>query len=641
MTSHHHCPLRFLVEQTPSSIEIYDRDGLLIQANAAWSRLWKVPNPEAFIGRYNILEDPQIAARGYDVYIRRALSGETVHVPAAFFDPAESGLPGRQRWTDLMLFPLRDTTQRISHFAVCHEDVTEHVQVRSELDVFRRFTDASVQGCAWAKLDGVVAYANPALERLLGSGPESSLVGRHLTCAFDGSVHTFLSSVILPEVVSGSTWVGELPARRTSSAVTPVQTSLFAIRDEAGGPAFLGVMFSELSERTRTEVESAQAERQLLRAQKLESLGVLAGGIAHDFNNLLCGVLGSTDLALQTLDPNHPAREDLELAVEAAQRATELCRQMLAYSGRGQFVVEPIDISRLVHDMASLLKASVSKKAVLEQRLSPSLPMVQGDAAQIRQIVINLVMNASEALGDGPGTVTVSTGAAEFDQSYLSAAYAATDLAGGWYTFIEVSDTGAGMDAETTAKAFDPFFSTKFTGRGLGLAATLGIVRGHRGAIRVRSEPGRGSSFSVLFPCTPRSTVTQPESSADARPSQGRILIVDDEPSVRAVGERMLTKLGFGVTTAADGPRGVELFTAEPNGFALVLLDMMMPGLDGEQVFRMLRRVRPDVRVVLMSGYNEHEATHRFAGRSLQGFLAKPFRLEALASCVRSALAKQ
>jgi two-component system cell cycle sensor histidine kinase/response regulator CckA len=388
---------------------------------------------------------------------------------------------------------------------------------------------------------------------------------------------------------------------------------------------------AELAARGPEELERKQLHEQMLHAQKLESLGVLAGGIAHDFNNLLCGMLGSADLALFDLEPAHPARDSLEMVRDTAHRATELCRQMLAYSGKGRFEVEPLDVSRLIGDMAQLLRVSVAKKANLRFELQPDLPTVAADATQLRQIMLNLVVNASDSLGGGSGSITIATGAMQCDRGYLRSAYLHEDLPEGRYVFIEVADTGCGMDEETRLRIFDPFFTTKFAGRGLGLAATLGIVRGHNGTIKLYSEPRVGTTFKVLLPAVTPPAVSSRQTAVAAQwQGGGVVLLVDDERTVRTIGAKMLERLGFEVLLAEDGLVGVEKYREHADRIDVVILDMTMPGLSGEEAFGELRRLRPDVRVLLTSGYNEQEATSRFIGKGLAGFLQKPFQLSTL-----------
>jgi two-component system cell cycle sensor histidine kinase/response regulator CckA len=367
---------------------------------------------------------------------------------------------------------------------------------------------------------------------------------------------------------------------------------------------------------------------------------VLAGGIAHDFNNLLVGILGNADLALRDLPPNSPARDNLEEIGEAAGRAADLARQMLAYSGRGRFVVETVSLMPLVQEMANLLQVALSKNAVLEYDFAEDTPCVEADATQLRQVVMNLITNASEAVGETSGVVTVATGSVFCDSEYLAGCYLADGVAEGEYAFLEVSDTGHGMDAETVAKAFEPFFTTKFTGRGLGLSAVLGIVRGHHGAMRVDSEPGHGTTFRVLLPAVgdPAPPTDQPVVPDGGWRGDGTVLLVDDEETVRQVGTRILERLGFRVLTAVDGEQAVSVFARDPQRVDCVLLDLTMPNMGGEETFHELRNVRRDIRVIVTSGYTEQDVTARFAGKGLSGFVEKPFTIDRLQAALRLAL---
>jgi PAS domain S-box-containing protein len=295
------------------------------------------------------------------------------------------------------------------------------------------------------------------------------------------------------------------------------------------------IVIRDITERKRMEQDRLTLERKLLETQKLESLGVLAGGIAHDFNNLLMGVLGNASLALLELPANSPADYSIRQIEIAAGRAADLTRQMLAYSGRGHFVVQPLDLNTLVEEMSHLLQIAISKSIMLQYHLGERLPPIEADAMQIRQVVMNLIVNAAEAIGDDVGTITLTTGIRHADHAELAAIYLAHDLPAGDYLYLEVDDTGSGMDADTLAKIFEPFFTTKFTGRGLGLAAVLGIVRGHHGALKVQSQPARGTTFTILLP-TPtdqRMTTDDVNSSvASGRRSAGAggtVLVVDDE----------------------------------------------------------------------------------------------------------------
>ena len=390
------------------------------------------------------------------------------------------------------------------------------------------------------------------------------------------------------------------------------------------------------------EEQRRHLETQVLQAQKLESLGVLAGGIAHDFNNLLTGVLGNAQLAQYDLPPVSPVREYVEEIEQAARRAAELCRQMLAYSGKGRFVVQPIDLSEVVEEMGHLLEVSISKKAALKCDLAEGLPAITADATQIRQIILNLITNASEALGEHSGVISVSTGVMDCDRVYFRTTYLDEDLPEGRYVYVEVADTGCGMDQDTCGKIFEPFFTTKFTGRGLGLAAVLGIVRGHRGAIRVYSEPGEGTTFKVLFPAVDQPAT--PHRGETAAPEElrgtGTVLLVEDEEHVRKTGQHMLERMGFTVLTAVDGREGVRVFREHADEIDCVLLDLTMPNMDGVEAFQELRRIREGVPVILASGYNEQDATQRFTGKGLAGFVQKPYGMQDLQAKMGAFLAR-
>jgi PAS domain S-box-containing protein len=438
-------------------------------------------------------------------------------------------------------------------------------------------------------------------------------------------------NVVIPEFFrAGEVRDIEYQFVRKDGQVVDVLLSAIAERDIDGNLVDGMAVLNDVTTRKRAEVERQQIEVKLQEAQKLESLGLLAGGIAHDFNNLLTGILGSANLARQHKD-EQGLIVNLEQIEQSAERAADLCRQMLAYAGQGRFQILPLDISQTVQETLALVNTSIGKRITLELSLARNLPAVDGDSTQIRQIIMNLVMNASEAIGEESGTIQVRTGAMFAEHDYLASSHLSPDLPAGTYVFLEVGDTGHGMTPDTLARIFDPFFSTKFTGRGLGLAAVLGIVRSHRGALWVTSKPGHGTTFRLLLPGTNQvpSTVA-PRLATPTWNSAGLVLVIDDEPSVRAVTKRMLEACGLSVRTARDGEEGLALFREYREDVSLVLLDLTMPGINGEEVFREMRKMDGEVPVVLMTGFSEQEASTRFGGDGLAGWLQKPFRIEAV-----------
>jgi len=417
---------------------------------------------------------------------------------------------------------------------------------------------------------------------------------------------------------------------RTRSIIT--HKSRFV--DQAGNRYIVGVI-RDVTERLKEEEDRRKLEEQMLHVQKLESLGVLAGGIAHDFNNILTAITGNVSLALMRINTESPAVAHLQKIEQAADKAADLAKQMLAYSGKGKFILESIDLNRLIEEMGHMLDVSISKKAVLRYNLTRPLPSIEADATQLRQIIMNLVINASEAIGDRSGVIAITTGCMDCEASYLKNVWLSENLKPGLYVYLEVADTGCGMSHETMSRIFEPFFSTKFTGRGLGMAAVLGIVRGHKGAINVYSELGKGSSFKVLLPAVDRpADLFNHDEHAGEWKGCGRIMLVDDEETVRAIGREMLQELGFDVITASDGKEAMKLFNEHPD-ICAVILDLTMPHMDGEQTFRALRKANPDISVIISSGYSEQEVTQRFVGKGLAGFIQKPYKLSTLKEVLR------
>ncbi len=382
----------------------------------------------------------------------------------------------------------------------------------------------------------------------------------------------------------------------------------------------------------RDITERKQFDRKLQQTAKLESLGLLAGGVAHDFNNLLTGIMGNASLILDNAPTGSPDREFLREIVKSTQRAADLTRQMLAYSGQGRFVVELTDFSELVQEISSLMRSSIPKTVAIELDLAKGLPPVEADATQIRQLVMNLVINGAEAIVEGKqGSVRVSTRREQMDPELIRLHYPADDIKPGEYVILEVADSGAGMDEATKAKIFDPFFTTKFTGRGLGLSAALGIVRGHRGAMRVDSTPGRGTSFKVLLPALP--SAQAPKRSEGKRRDlrgTGLVLLVDDEEAVLRPATAALQRYGYRALTAPNGQTAVRLVRERASEIDLVVLDLTMPVMGGEEAHAQIKAIRPALPVILSSGYDEGQAVKRFGEKDLAGFIQKPYSVQKL-----------
>jgi len=386
--------------------------------------------------------------------------------------------------------------------------------------------------------------------------------------------------------------------------------------------------------------ELRNTEEALRRAQKLESLGVLAGGIAHDFNNLLSAIGGNLELAQMNMRPEPAAAPFLLKIEKILRRASDLTHQMLAYSGKGRITVKKLSLNQIAEEMPHLLEVSISKRVQLDYRLEPDLPPIEADGAQIQQVIMNLVTNASEAIGDRDGTITLATGLDYLDHPPEQVENHGWSLVPGLFVTLEVADTGCGMNAETRRRLFDPFFTTKFSGRGLGLSAMLGILKGHNAGIRIRSRAGEGSSFKIFFPACVTGELPPPPAPAAPHPAvaTGRILLVDDEPDILEATAELLAAMGFKVATAQDGLEAVERFRAAPADFELVLMDLTMPRMDGREALQELRALAPELKIVLCSGFNETDVAKDFSETSLSGFLPKPYTYQMLKDVVHQAL---
>jgi len=529
-------------------------------------------------------------------------------------------------------------TGDISHYEGILIDISERKAAEEALrdseEKFRNLVERAKDGITIVQ-NGLLVYVNPCLSGMLDI-PISRLTG----ASFAQFIHPDDIALVKDRYrrrMSGEDVASIYQISLLHRTGRPLVVELNAeVVTYGGQPADL-VIVRDITARRHLEQDRLQLQARIQHAQKLESLGVLAGGIAHDFNNLLMGILGNASLASKYTAEPQQIRRFIEKIETSAQRAAELTNQLLAYSGKGKFVVQAVNLSDVVREMGELLRVTIPKKVTLRTDLEDDLPAIEADISQMRQIIMNLIVNASEAIGEVTGRVTIRTGTTDVDRAYLAQTYLNEDLPEGRYVFLEVSDSGSGMEEETLQKIFDPFFTTKFKGRGLGLAAVLGIVRGHGGAIKVYSEPGEGSAVKVVFPVRP---VEGPPSKKKTTHRKIRLegktaLVVDDEDAVRDVAEQMLRRIGMRVVAAADGRQGVEAYRRHRKEISVVLLDTTMPEMNGEEVFRALRRLQPDVKVVLTSGYNEQEATSRFVGKGLAGFIQKPYTLEDLTRTIQ------
>jgi two-component system cell cycle sensor histidine kinase/response regulator CckA len=633
---------RALFHQSSDGIFLLSFDGILLDVNESYARMHG-NRAEEMLGMnlpdFDTSQDKQMAQER----MRRLLAGETLIFEVEHYH------------RDGHVFPLEVSARRVSFggescIQGLHRDITERKRAEKELkESEERLVEAQkVAHLGYYALDVATGVwtSSKILDDVFGIGDDY----RRDVEGWSLLVHPEERQSML--VYFRNDVLGKKEpfnreyriVRESDKCVRWVHGLGKVEYDPRSEPVKMIGTIQDITERKQVEEEKRNLEQQVQQAQKLESLGVLAGGIAHDFNNLLMVVLGHAELALKEISPMSGARGSITEITTAAIRAADLCRQMLAYAGKSSFALERVGLRELVEEMAHLLKTAISKKAILNLNLERGLPPIEADPSQIRQIVMNLIINASEAIGDRSGVITVSVGATRCDEEYLRRTELREDLAPGLYVHLEVTDTGGGMDAETRSRIFEPFFTTKFTGRGLGLAAVLGIVRAHKGALKVYSEPGKGTTFKILFPAmeeTGKGALTNESSPLADWHGKGTILLVDDEESLLALGARMLEHLGFTVLTAADGLQALELYRQRGKEIDLVLTDLTMPHMDGAKAFGELRRLNPEVRVVLASGYSHEDVASRFAGKGLSGVLQKPYTLAKLRESLSGLMPKR
>ncbi len=630
--------MHHLIEHEQDGMLVMDRANRLLHSNPAAERLFDgsvlAPNLEVFeLLAQHLRAEPggdRVSARDLEREIggrARSASGTLYRLTA---DPA--------RRVELHVIPIPDRSGRWLGTGLRLRDVSAlfqaREQVREQATVLEAILGSAEQGMLVVDSKGETIYSNRAfldlwsttegegLEPVLEQTSDADAFRAELTSLGEASSDSSRREMLLHD--------GRVIERASRPLV---------LDDAVVGRVF---SFFDVTAERVAERERHQLERQMLQAQKMESLGILAGGIAHDFNNLLVGILGNADLALASVPSDSSLHGLVSDILESSRRAAELTNQMLAYSGRSRFVLSPIDLAHLADETRQLLHAVISKKASIELDLQP-VPLVEGDSAQIRQVIMNLITNASDALKGEGGTIRVATRELEIGRDVLGRYQLGDTIEPGRYVCLEVSDTGAGMDVETAGRIFDPFFTTKFTGRGLGLSAVLGIARAHQGAIDVDSAPGRGTTIRFVLPPAPQA-LARPSALASAIEGDasvlgtGTVLIADDEPPVLRVLTRTLERAGYAVVPAAHGREALERWAERQGDFVAVILDMTMPEQGGRETLRALREAGAVVPIILSSGYSAEEASAQLGAEQPDAFIQKPFSSSDLVSTLRRAI---
>ncbi|MEI6208590.1 MAG: ATP-binding protein [Desulfuromonadales bacterium] len=478
-------------------------------------------------------------------------------------------------------------------------------------------------------LEGRFLDVNDAWLRMHGYDSKDEVVGRHFNIVqVDSSSYT--ARAHMAELQKGKAIpYGEFESRRKDGSVGH---HIFSAHPVVHFGAIAGFewFIIDISERLDHENEKLLLQQQLQQAQKMESLGVLAGGIAHDFNNLLAIIVGHCSLAGMNTDRASEHIPPIELA---ANRAAALCRQMLAYAGKATFTLSQINMVELVNEMVLMLKATTNKNVAIKPDLSTDVPTISGDASQLRQIVMNLIINASEAIGEAQGVIQISLTKKAIEEGQAAKDHIGNIIPPGCYACLEVADTGCGMDDETKRRIFEPFYTTKFTGRGLGMSAVLGIISAHKGALQLTSQSGQGTTFTIYLPIEsniPTGDEASEQIASTLWQGSGRVLLVEDEDQVKLVAKAMLEALGFKVYDASNGREALDLYQNNSADINLVLTDIGMPIMDGYTLFRELKALSPELPIIISSGFGDTVVTTRIPVAQIAGLVSKPYRFDQL-----------
>ena len=624
-----------LFEQLNDGVLVCNMQGRVIDCNPAAYRLLGLTNPIGRPVQLVLQHIPQLAQTGSSVLLEEPLR-----------------LEYNEQVLDVRSTILRDRRGRQSGYMLVVRDVSEQWRTQRALaeseamlrEERRLFIGGPTVVFRWeARYDWPVSYVSPNVQEQFGYAPEDfTMRGLSYPSLVHPEDYVRISREIDHYLHHKTPWFRqEYRLMRADGEYRWVDDYTSVVYDDYGKPVYFLGYILDVTNQKRAEAERLEMERQFQHTQKLESLGVLASGVAHDFNNLLMAVLGNLELATLTLSREDTAYQPIRNAILATRHAAGLTRQLLAYAGKGSSQRIDVNLTRLVEDMASMLRVSVGRQTRLELHLDPNLPAFQGDPSQIQQIVLNLILNAAEALPAHGGLISVHTSMRFCDALFLAANRINEQLPPGEYLVLDIADTGCGMDQETLHRVFDPFFTTKTIGRGLGMSAVLGIVRNHHGGIMINSIPGHGTTVTVLFPPSPaeresdRST-TEQELFPMLEPST--ILVADDEADVRDVTARILTHLGFRVIAVATGAEAVQMLQANASEIACVLLDANLTDMSGPATLEALRAVAPRVAVVVSSGYSQHEILSRFSHAAIEGFIQKPYQMTELYAAIQHAM---
>ncbi len=622
---------RSLVEDQFDIILRWRTDRVRVYVNDAYCRFFGASREELLgkpIGAYTVVADLE-AANETMVRLRP-------DAPGLIIESRVQRADGRWFWMEWNVRGFFDREGQLVEYQAVGRDISARREAESTRDALVAVLEASPDWIAYLDNNSQIHYLNRTARQLYRLAPTPDYSALRLAELLPAWVWRTLTEEAIPAACRNETWQGELALYDAAGNEFPVLQTVLALRDSTGAVERLALIGHDLSAQKRIAAERLAFERKLLDAQKSESLGLLAGGIAHDFNNILTAIMGHTELAL--IDPalTSETRRSLEIVMVGVQRAADLTGAILAFAGKRQLSIEPVDVNAIVSELTDLLMASALRHCTVKLELAPNLPAIQADPAQIRQMLLNILVNAAEAIDPSGGSIHLRTRTCWMDQAALSGLPFAERLVLGRYVALDLEDTGNGMDTATLERIFDPFFTTKFTGRGMGLAAVQGILRAHYGTMRVQSRPGAGTQFAIWLPAPLHVQLPEALTKPEHIPlMSGHVLVIDDEIEVLTVAARMLTLLGFTVFKATSGPEGLALLSAGVPKLTFALIDLTMPHMRGDAVAAAIRQQYPDLPLILMSGYTADDQVSISANFA---YLQKPFTLAELRTVVEAVM---
>jgi len=631
-----------IIENIPQAVFWKDRNGVFLGCNYQFAKDANCSSPEEVIGKtdYDLPWTKEESDGFREIDCKIMETGE----PLLNFEEKHTRASGEVRWLYVSKVPLRDRDGNIIGVLGTYGDITEMKRAQEIIERDEQLLNSLMQTAPFGVVflrNRVIEWCNDRICQILGYSREE-MIGKSTRNYYETEEEFIrVGKELYGNLVGYNTsWV-ETKWKSKDGEFVDIRINAALRNPQCPEDGIVGGII-DIREQKKFEQQREQMQERMHQLQKIQSLETLAGGVAHDFNNLLMAMIGSAELALHEIPEISTAREYLNSIIIAGKRGSELAQQMLSYAGRKKLLSNRVNVNKMIEEMVQIIKSSISKKVVLKLELAEQLPLVEGDITQLSQVIMNLVINANEAIGNRSGVIIVRTSASLCDSRYLDTLFLPGELKEGLYVVVEVVDTGCGMDEETRKHIFEPFYTTKFTGRGLGLASVLGTIKSHHGGIKVYSEKGKGTAFKIFLPAIEwmdeKDTVFTEEKKEFCY--EGKCLLAEDEDTVRAITQRMLEYLGFEVISAVDGREAIRLFKEHKDDIKFALLDLTMPHIDGVEACEEIKKMREEIPVILTSGYPHEQIVNKVEMNLFSNYIQKPFRFESLKEAIQQVLSK-